>query len=281
MNKYPNVFSPIKLGDLILRNRILQSPIGAPDLTPEGLLTLDIIAFFESRAIGEEAVVTIGESVIHIKTSLSCSRHLNVILLDALEVYPSLGRAVRAIKRHGAIPSIELHHSGKHGGLGKSEADPRVRFGPSHETTQDWQEVLEMPEEMIPEMVDAYGQAAAKLKGAGFEMLVIHGGYGWLLHRFISPLDNKRKDKYSGSLENRARVPLMVIDAVRKAICPGFPIIYRMRGDEFREGGYKLVCGIKFYRLIDGKIQRKCRPYSPYPWTHSRRLPAAALLIYY
>jgi 2,4-dienoyl-CoA reductase-like NADH-dependent reductase (Old Yellow Enzyme family) len=137
MNKYPNVFSPIKLGDLILRNRILQSPIGAPDLTPEGLLTLDIIAFFESRAIGEEAVVTIGESVIHIKTSLSCSRHLNVILLDALEVYPSLGRAVRAIKRHGAIPSIELHHSGKHGGLGKSEADPRVRFGPSHETTQD------------------------------------------------------------------------------------------------------------------------------------------------
>jgi hypothetical protein len=111
-----------------------------------------------------------------------------------------------------------------------------------------------MPEEMIPEMVDAYGQAAAKLKGAGFEMLVIHGGYGWLLHRFISPLDNKRKDKYSGTLKNRARIPLMVIDSVRKAVSPGFPIEYRISGDEFREGGYKLQDGIEFARLIDGKV---------------------------
>jgi 2,4-dienoyl-CoA reductase-like NADH-dependent reductase (Old Yellow Enzyme family)/thioredoxin reductase len=254
MNKYPHLFSPIKLGDLTLRNRILQSPIGAPSLTPGGLLTPDSIAFFESKAAGGAAVVTIGESVVYSKTGLSRNRRLNVILLDAPEVYPSLGRAARSIKRHGAIPSIELFHSGKHGGLGLSETDPRVRYGPSHEITKDGQEVLEMPEGMILEIVDAFGQAAAKLKGAGFEMLTIHGGHGWLLHQFISPLDNKRKDKYGGSMENRARLPLMVIESVRKAVGPGFPIEYRISGDEFREGGYKLQDGIEFARLIDGKV---------------------------
>jgi 2,4-dienoyl-CoA reductase-like NADH-dependent reductase (Old Yellow Enzyme family)/thioredoxin reductase len=254
MNKYPNVFNPIKLGDLTLRNRIIQSPIGAPSLTPEGLLTPDSIAFFEARAAGGAAVVTIGESVVHTKTSLTRSRRLNVILLDAPEVYPSLGRAARAIKRHGAVPSIELYHSGKHGGLGRDESTPRVRYGPSHEIAYDGQEVLEMSEDLILEIVDAFGRSAAKLKGAGFEMLIIHGGHGWLLHQFLSPLDNKRKDKYGGSLENRARVPLMVIESVRKAVGPGFPIEYRLSGDEFREGGYKLRDGVEFARLIDGKV---------------------------
>jgi len=254
MNKYPNLFSPIKLGDLTLRNRIFQAPMGIGPLTPEGYFTLDAIAFYEARAAGGAAVVSIGEAYIHTKTSLSRPRFLDVISLDDPPVFPTLGRAARAIKRHGAIPCIELQHAGKHGGIGKSDFDPRVRYGPSHEITKDGQEILEMPEDMILEIVDAFGQGAANLKSIGYEMVLIHGGHGWLLHQFISPLDNKRKDKYGGSLENRARVPLMVIDSVRKAVGPGFPIVYRMSGDEFREGGYKLEDGIKFAKLIDGKV---------------------------
>jgi 2,4-dienoyl-CoA reductase-like NADH-dependent reductase (Old Yellow Enzyme family)/NADPH-dependent 2,4-dienoyl-CoA reductase/sulfur reductase-like enzyme len=251
MNKYPDLFRPIKLGDLTLRNRIFHAPMSAINLTPEGYLTLDSIAFFEARAAGGAAVITLGEAFVHTKTGVGRS---SIVSLDDPMVFPTLGRVARAIKRHGAIPSIELEHHGKYGGIGKSDSDPRIRYGPSHEIIQDGQEVLEMPEDMILEIVDAYGQAAAKLKSVGFEMLMIHGGHGWLLHQFISPMDNKRKDKYGGSLENRARVPLMVIDSVRKAVGPGFPIEYRMSGDEFREGGYKLEDGIKFAKLIDGKV---------------------------
>jgi 2,4-dienoyl-CoA reductase-like NADH-dependent reductase (Old Yellow Enzyme family)/thioredoxin reductase len=254
MNKYPNLLTPIKLGDLTLRNRILQSPMGAPNLTPEGYFTLDSIAFFEARAAGGAAVVTIGEGFVHTKTSVSKIRRFDVISLDEPAVYPYLARTARAIKRHGAIPSIELQHAGKFGGLGKNETDPRVRYGPSHEITRDGQEILEMPENLILEIVDSFGQAAANLKRFGFEMLTIHGGHGWLLHQFLSPLDNHRKDKYGGCLENRARFPLMVIDSVRKAVGSGFPIEYRMSGDEFREGGYTLEDGVKFARLIDGKV---------------------------
>jgi 2,4-dienoyl-CoA reductase-like NADH-dependent reductase (Old Yellow Enzyme family)/thioredoxin reductase len=254
MNKYPNLFRPIKLGDLTMRNRIFQAPMSAPNISPEGYFTLDSIAFFEAIAAGGAAVVTLGESFVHTETSVGRSRRLGIVSLDDPLVFPTLGRTARAIKRHGAVPSIELEHAGKHGGFGKSDSDPRVRYGPSYEIAPDGQEVLEMPEDMILEIADAYGLAAAKLKSVGFEMLTIHGGHGWLLHQFISPLDNKRKDRYGGSLENRARFPLMVIDSVRKAVGPGFPIEYRMSGDEFREGGYGLEDGIKFAKLLDGKV---------------------------
>jgi 2,4-dienoyl-CoA reductase-like NADH-dependent reductase (Old Yellow Enzyme family)/thioredoxin reductase len=228
--------------------------MNAPNLSPEGYFTLDSIAFFEAIAAGGTAAVTLGESFVHTQTSISRSRRLGIVSLDDPLVFPTLGRTARDIKRHGAVPSIELEHAGKHGGVGKSDSDPRVRYGPSHDIAPDGQEILEMPEGMILEIVDAYGQAAAKLKNIGFEMLTIHGGHGWLLNQFISPLDNKRKDKYGGSLENRARVPLMVIDSVRKAVGPSFPIEYRISGDEFREGGYKLEEGVKFAKLIDGKV---------------------------
>ncbi|MBN1367178.1 MAG: FAD-dependent oxidoreductase [Dehalococcoidales bacterium] len=255
MNKYPNLFSPIKLGNLTLRNRIFQAPMGIFPLTPEGHLTPDAIAFYETRAAGGAAVVSLGEAFVHSKTGISHSRSSGIVLLDDTAVFPSLGRVARAIKRHGAIPCIEFEHAGKFGGVGKSDSDPRVRYGPSHDMTPDGQKVLEMPEDMILEIVDAFGQAAARSKDVGFEMILIHGGHGWLQHQFLSPLDNKRKDKYGGSLENRARLSIMVIDAVRKAVGSGFPIVYRMSGDEFRKGGYTLEDGVKFCKLIDGKVE--------------------------
>jgi 2,4-dienoyl-CoA reductase-like NADH-dependent reductase (Old Yellow Enzyme family)/thioredoxin reductase len=254
MNKYPNLFTPIKLGELVLRNRILQAPMGPNNLTPEGYLTPETIAFYEARAAGGAAVVTIGESIVHSRTGAGHKTSMDLLSLDNPAVYPSLRRAARAIKHHGAIPSIELQHAGKYGGFGKNESDPRVRYGPSHEVTPDGQEILEMPEEMILEIVEAYGKAAFRLKEVGFEMLLIHAGHGWLLHQFISPVDNKRKDKYGGSLENRARFALMVVDSVRKAVGPRFPIEFRMSGDEFREGGYHLEDGIKLAKMVDGKV---------------------------
>ena len=251
MKNYPHLFSPIKLGDVTLKNRILGAPTGASNLTSDGQLSVDTIAYFEQRAAGGAAVVTIGESFVHINTSRA---RPGVLSLDDPAVYPSLARAARAIKRHGAIPSIELQHAGRHGGFGKTSADPRIAYGPSPGVAPDGSKIREMPEDMILEIVDAFGKAAANLKRVGYEMLLIHGGHGWLIHQFLSPLDNKRKDKYGGSMENRARVALMVIDSVRKAVGPGFPIEFRMSGDEFREGGYHLEDGIKFAKLIDGKV---------------------------
>ena len=84
-------------------------------------------------------------------------------------------------------------------------------------------------------------------------MVMIHGGHGWLLSEFLSPLYNTRTDKYGGSIENRARFPLMVIDRIRKAVGPNFPIEIRISGDEFMEGGYGIEDAIEFAKMLDGK----------------------------
>jgi 2,4-dienoyl-CoA reductase-like NADH-dependent reductase (Old Yellow Enzyme family)/thioredoxin reductase len=253
VKKYPNLFKPLKLGNITLRNRIEMAPTSSYNLTPEGYLTQNEIAFFEQKAAGGAAIVTVGEGIVHSKTGQARL----LIPLDDPGSLPSLARTARAIKRHGAIPSIELNDAGKHGGLYRSRETgviSRVRYGPVHEIAENGEEILEMPEELILEIVEAYGKAAAFVKSAGFEMVLVHSAHGWLLSQFLSPLENTRKDRFGGSLENRARFPLMVIDIVRKAVGPDFPIELRMNGSDFREGGWTLEEGIQFAKMVDGKV---------------------------
>ena len=254
MKKYPNLFSPIKLGNLTLKNRIFAAPTSQFNLSPQSYLTRENIAYYELKAAGGVAVVTIGDGIVHTKTGKA---HRLQIPLDDEMVLTSLGDAAKAIKRHGAIPSIELSHGGKYGGLPSLEGkdvEDRISYGPSHEITDDGLEVFEMPEELILEIVEAYGKAAALVKRAGYEMLLVHGAHGWLLSQFLSPRVNKRKDKYGGSFENRARLILMVLDCIREAVGPGFPIELRMNGDEFIEGGCTLEDGIKLAKLVENKV---------------------------
>lgn len=107
---------------------------------------------------------------------------------------------------------------------------------------------------MIDEIVAAYGNVAGLAKRAGFEMLMIHGGHGWLLNQFFSPYFNKRTDRYGGSLENRCRLAVEVLKAVRAAVGVGFPIEFRMSGSELFEGGYDLEEGVRIAQQIEPYI---------------------------
>ena len=85
-------------------------------------------------------------------------------------------------------------------------------------------------------------------------MVMVHAGHGWLLHQFLSPLNNRRTDKYGGSLENRARITLEVIENIRKKCGPDFPIEIRMSGTEIVQGGLTLEDQVEFAKLLDGKV---------------------------
>ena len=89
-----------------------------------------------------------------------------------------------------------------------------------------------MSEEMIEYTIGRFADAAAFAKEIGFGMVMLHGGHGWLLSQFMEPQLNTRKDKWGGSLENRMRFPLAVVEAVRRAVGPSFPIEFRMSGSE-------------------------------------------------
>jgi 2,4-dienoyl-CoA reductase-like NADH-dependent reductase (Old Yellow Enzyme family) len=250
MNKYPHLFSPLKVGNLTLKNRIEAAPTGTRSLTAGGYLTQDDISAFEMKAAGGAAIVTIGESFVHAR---GLRKYPDINLEDPY-VMTSLAKAARAIRRHGAVPSIELQHSGKSGFYDVKLRNKGIVFGPSHEILADGTEIREMPEEMILEIVEAFGLAAAVVQKAGFEMLMLHGGHGWLISQFLSPLENRRTDRFGGSPENRARLALMVIESVRKNVGPGFPIEFRMNGDEFLPGGFNQQDGIHLAKMIDGKV---------------------------
>lgn len=249
MKEFPNLFSPIKIGPLTLKNRIEAAPMGVSDLTPEGYLTRENIALYGLRAKGGAAIVTIGESLVCSKTGKA---HGRMIPLDDEGVLPTLIDATDEIKRHGAIASIELVHAGR-------RAHPKYNkggkvYGPSAGDCIYGGPVIEMDEDMIQYVVEAFGDAAEMAKLGGVDMCIIHGGHGWIFSQFLSPINNQRTDRYGGSIENRARIALMAIDNIRKKCGPNFPIEFRMSGDEFMKGGMPLEEGIEFAKLLDGKV---------------------------
>ena len=246
--KYPSLFSPLNVGNITLKNRIISAPMTFPILTADGCLTPEAIAFYELRAKGGAAVVTVSELIVHGATG----KYYPVqVLIDAPNSKDSLAMAARAVKRHGAVPSMELSHGGKHS---LPNMEHPVSYGPSDEFSNGRQITSEMPLEMINEIVEAYGKAASLCRDAGFEMLLIHAGHGWLLQQFLSPASNKRTDEYGGSLKNRARLAIEVIDKVRSEVGSGFPLELRMSAEEYLDDGYTFEDAVGFAKMVDGKV---------------------------
>ncbi|MBO4368285.1 MAG: FAD-dependent oxidoreductase, partial [Clostridia bacterium] len=126
-------------------------------------------------------------------------------------------------------------------------------YGPSEEDTPQGH-VYEMPREMIFEIVEAYGKAAALVKDCGFDMIQFHAAHGWLFSQFLSPVMNRRTDEFGGSFENRARFMLMALDACRKAVGPRFPIEIRLSGDDMLPEGLNMEQCIEVAKLVDDKV---------------------------
>ncbi|HGM1531160.1 TPA: FAD-dependent oxidoreductase [Clostridioides difficile] len=252
--KYQNLCKPIKIGNVTFKNRMFSAPMGGTDITADCTIGSKSTAFYELRAKGGAGAVTISECMVHPETDGSHAYHLDLKIVDSLA---SFTYTADAIRRHGAIPSVELSHSGQYSGTYLVDKDKKrglSQWGVSPSVRPDGLEIKELTEEIIAEIVESYGNVAALAKRAGFEMIMIHGGHGWLINQFLSPYFNKRTDKYGGSLENRVRFAKEVLDSVRKAVGPGFPIEFRMSGSELFEGGYDLDYGIEIAKLLESRV---------------------------
>lgn len=213
-----------------------------------GYPTAENIAIFEGKAKGGAAIVHMGECRIDLKTGIS---HKLCIALDDPEVLPYLHAATDAIKKHNAFAAVELIHPG-------TRANPEYYdgpiWGPSAGPGHLGKDYSELDQKTIDYIVERFGDAAEMAKLGGVDLVMIHAGHGWLLHQFLSPLNNRRTDKYGGSLENRARITMEVIANIRKKCGKDFPIEVRMSGTEIVEGGLTLQDQIEFAKLLDGKV---------------------------
>ncbi|MCD8116092.1 MAG: FAD-dependent oxidoreductase [Oscillospiraceae bacterium] len=253
--KYPHIFAPLTIKGVTFKNRVMDAP-KTTDRTvfTGGTPTPECINGYEVRARGGVSCVTITESFVDDDRS---ARHDHTIdfYTPNKSVYhqEALFVLAESITRHGAVASVELNHTGavNHPATIKDGKNP---FGPSAFVREDGIQVEEMTEQDMEEVASHFAAAALGAKLAGFQMVMLHGGHGWLLGQYISPLTNKRTDKYGGSMENRARFPLMVIDHIRKACGEDFLIEYRMSGAERVPGGLELSEAVEFAKIIQDKV---------------------------
>ena len=154
--KYPNLNKPITLGRVTFRNRMFSAPMGGTDITNDGCIGPKSTAFYELRAKGGAAAVIVSELMVHPKTDASHAYHLDTAILNSLA---SATYTADAIRRHGAIPSIELSHSGMYAGTymtDKSKQKSMNQWGPSDTVRPDGVEVRALTKEMLAEIVASY-----------------------------------------------------------------------------------------------------------------------------
>lgn len=248
LNNFPHLSRPITLAGLTLKNRIFSAPTSVADLNDNECYTKENIEYYKLRAAGGAAVVCIGEIMVDLENGRSHAKQIGINEPKALSAFSNL---IDAVHSHGAAISAELDHGGAlcaPAFLGKNPKGPSAYV-------DDWGDTIEeMTEEEIYFAADKFAEGAKNAKAMGFDMVTLHGGHGWLIHQFISPLTNFRTDKWGGSFENRMRFALLVIEKVRAAVGRAFPIEIRISGAERIEGGYDIDTGVEIAKMLDGKV---------------------------
>ena len=255
--KYPNLFKPIMLAGTMFRNRIFAAPTGFQDIDRFGIMPPEAAFYYERKARGGAACVTVGECSVDSRYGTS---HTHAIQLDDPLMRISLNRVADAVKRQGAVCSAELQHAGNC--ANRNTDPPGIAYGPVAGIARGHIEGAgvtrpyeEMPEDIILYTIEKYAKGAAFAKACGFGMVTVHGGHGWLISQFLSPITNTRRDKWGGpDIENRARLAVEVLKAIRKAVGPNFPIEMRISGSECFDGGYGIEDGIKIAKQVEGYV---------------------------
>lgn len=248
---YPNLSKPITINGVTFKNRILGAPMSNPEMDVKSQMRKEDIAFHENRIKGGLSSVCIGLGVV----GASGRTHTKEVTLYDQTSLPSLKEFSKAMHRHNGKAVMELTHGGRYANArAHNDADSETAMGPNEEVNGAGMRVRPMTDEDILKTAEDFGNAAKLVKEAGIDMILVHAGHGWLIHQFISPAMNKRTDKWGGSLENRMRFPLLILEKIREAVGPNYPIEFRMSGAECDEGGYTIEEGIEIAKLVDGIV---------------------------
>ncbi len=238
------LFSPFKLRELVIPNRVVMSPM-CQYAAIEGVAQPWHMTHLGSRAIGGAGLIMAEATAVSPEGRLS-PEDLGIWSNRHAEALRPVSDFIRSC---GAVPGIQLAHGGRksarfrpwegNGPLSPERGWPLI--APSAVAFDEgWQVPVEMNADDIAGTVDAFRLAARRARAAGFDVIEGHFAHGYLLHSFLSPLSNKRTDMYGGSLENRARLPLMVARALREEWPRHLPVFVRISAVDWQAGGVTL-----------------------------------------
>lgn len=252
------LFSSLKIKDVELRNRIMVSPMCQYSCV-DGFATDWHLVHLGSRAVGGAAIV------MQEATSVSAEGRISP---DDLGIYKDehtgkLKQIVDFIHSQGAVAGIQLAHAGRKA----SHASPWKGNKQIHSADGGWLTVApsafpfsdneEAPAALdklgIQKVIEDFSVATQRALHAGYKIIEIHAAHGYLLHEFLSPLSNKRNDEYGGTLENRARLLLEVVDAIKKEWKPRYPLFVRISATDWVDGGWNIDESVQLSSLLKTK----------------------------
>lgn len=231
-----NLLQPLQAGPLSLTHRLIMPPMATSKATDDGSVSQDILDYYQEKTAGGYlSLVIIEHSFVDPQGKASKNQ------LSAAEdrMIENLARLAQVIHQNGSKTMMQLNHAGSAAPLEvtgltpvapSAVANPRTGGELPHELTQ----------EEITHLIQAFKNAARRTKAAGFDGVEIHSAHGYLLNQFLSPLTNKRTDEYGGTLENRIRLHLQIIKAVRAEVGQDYPILLRLGASDYMEGGTTL-----------------------------------------
>lgn len=217
-------FSPIQIGSMTVKNRIVAAPMVMNHATEDGHVTPRMLEYYAAKAAGGYGLVQVEASYIRPDGNMF-GRMLGVY--DDRQT-PGLSELVEAIHQNGAKCTIQLVHGGRVAGRGMNGGVQPV--APSDDTPPLSEPPRGLTVDEIHELVNCWARAARRSKAAGFDGVMIHGAHGFLLSQFVSPYCNRRTDEYG---KDRYLIVKQVIKAVRDAVGPDYPVLYRVSADDF------------------------------------------------
>src|SRR5690554_4369894 len=233
---YSHLFRPGKIGNILLKNRIVMPPMGTNQANADGELSEQQIRYYEERARGGTGLIIVEVTAVEYELGKATATQPR---MDKSRFVPVTARLADAIHKYDAKVFMQLHHAGDKSTLEYTNGQQLVSpSGVMRPVVTSQPRALTNGE--VKELVQKFITAAVRCKNAGIDGVELHGAHSYLIAQFLSPLTNKRTDEYGGSFENRLRFLTEIVLGIKLACGEDYPVIVRLSGDEFLEGGIDL-----------------------------------------
>ena len=249
---FPHLFTPGKIGDILLKNRILKAPQSTGMNNMDGSVSERAIRYYRDQAAGGAGLIIVEYAYIDDIASKSAHCHLGI---SSDEHISGLAWLAQNIEEMGSVPGVQIEHCGRQRFLGTQPI-----WGPSETPWPKlWHTVglQSVPHAMTIEEIDfvvkRFGDAALRAKLAGYKLIEIHGAHGYLLTNFFSPHTNKRGDLYGGSLENRSRIYMEIYQEIRKKVGYDVAVTIRLSGTDYEPDGFPVEDTIALSKALEAE----------------------------
>ena len=247
---YSELFEPISIGRMRLRNRICMPPMYTKYASESGEVTDRLIRYLVERAKGGVALIVLENTCIDWAFGRADG---NPVTIHHDRFRPRLHDLVEAIHRHGAKIVTQLHHAGRQNLRSNVEGNQAPPAPSAVVSVLGGDMPRAMTEEDIEATIRNFADGARRTKECGFDGVELHGAHGYLLAEFISPATNLRTDRWGGSFENRCRFAVEVVRRVRAEVGEDYPILFRFSADEQKPEALQLEEGVRYARVLQNE----------------------------